>query len=39
VGGGGKGKEIRATRIVTISPGETQEGLLTEEEFRAAIQM
>ena len=34
---GGKGKEVRTTRMVTIWPEETQEGLLTKEELEAAI--
>ena len=34
---GGKGKEIRTTRMVTIWPEKTREGLLTKEELKSAI--
>jgi len=34
---GRKGKEIQTTRMVTIWPEESQEGLLTKEELDAAI--
>ena len=34
---GGKGKEVRATRIVTLLPEESQEDLLTIEELRAGM--
>ena len=36
---GGRGKEIRTTRMVTIWPEKTREGLLTKEELEAAIAM
>ena len=36
---GGKGKEVQTTRMVTIWPGTTREGLLTKDELKAAIAM
>ena len=35
---GGRGKEIRTTRMVTIWPEKTREGLLTREELTSAIE-
>ena len=34
---GRKGKEIQTTRVVTIWPGKSQEGLLTKKELEVAI--
>jgi len=34
---GGKGKEVQTTRMATIWPGKTREGLLTKHELKAAI--
>jgi len=36
---GGRGKEIRTTRIVTIWPEKIREGLLTKDELKAVIAM
>jgi len=34
---GGKGQEARTTRMMTIWPEKTREGLVTKEELEAAI--
>ena len=36
---GRKGKEVQTTRVVTIWPEETQEGLLTKEELKATMEV